>query len=64
MWLALPADLVHTAAAAVWIGGVAWLGLLAARGHDLAATAARFTRIALVAIAVLGSAASPAPPPS
>jgi copper transport protein len=54
VWLAFPADLVHTAAAAVWIGGVVWLGLLAARGRGLAGTAARFTRIALVAIAVLG----------
>ncbi len=54
VWLAFPADLVHTAAAAVWIGGVVWLGLLAARGRDLASAAARFTRIALAAIVVLG----------
>jgi copper transport protein len=53
--LALPADLIHTAAAAVWIGGVVWLALLAVRGNEAATTARRFAPIALAAIAVLGA---------
>jgi copper transport protein len=53
--LAFPADLIHTSAAAVWIGGVLWLGLLAGRDRDLRATGRRFARLALVAVAVLGA---------
>jgi copper transport protein len=55
LWLAFPADVVHTAAAAVWIGGVAWLALLAARRRpDLRAAAAAFSRVAVAAVVVLG----------
>jgi copper transport protein len=54
-WLAFPADVFHTAAAAVWVGGVLWLGLLAARrSPELRETAGRFARVATVAIVVLG----------
>jgi copper transport protein len=55
LWLAFPSDVVHTTAAAVWIGGVAWLALLAARGKtELRAAAAAFSRVAIVAVVVLG----------
>jgi copper transport protein len=54
-WLAFPADVVHTASAAVWVGGVLWLGLLAGRrSRALGESARRFARVAAVAIAVLG----------
>jgi copper transport protein len=55
LWLAFPSDVVHTAAAAIWIGGVAWLALLAARRRPGLRDAARgFSRVALVAVVVLG----------
>jgi copper transport protein len=55
-WLAFPADVVHTAAAAVWVGGVLWLAILAGRhSPELGETGRRFARVALVAIAVLGA---------
>jgi copper transport protein len=52
--LAFPADLIHTAAASFWIGGVLWLALLATGDRDFAATGRRFAPRAVAAVAVLG----------
>jgi copper transport protein len=52
--LAFPADLIHTAAASFWIGGVLWLGLLATRDRDFAATGRRFAALAVGSVGVLG----------
>jgi copper transport protein len=58
-WFAIPADLLHLASAAVWIGGLAaLLSVLAGGVGDetarLAATR-RFSTVALVAVGVLGA---------
>jgi copper transport protein len=53
VWLALPADLLHTAAAAIWVGGVLWVGLLAFAGG--LAGAAGFARVAAVAVVLLAA---------
>jgi copper transport protein len=56
-WLSIPADVAHVGAAAVWLGGLTSL-LLLARGATLDGTARRavlthFSRTALVAVVVL-----------
>ena len=58
-WIDAPVDFLHVAAAAVWIGGVLALALIVPRldaPADLTAAAARrFSRIALVAVLVVGT---------
>jgi len=46
------ADVVHVASASAWVGGLACLMVLALRGHpDFVAAAARFSKVAPVALA-------------
>jgi copper transport protein len=54
-WIDVPIDLLHVAAAAVWLGGLVALVFAVPRGRDDAATqAARvFSRLALVAVIVV-----------
>lgn len=59
--VAVPVDVIHTAAAAAWLGGILWLVMLAsaavragALSSSLGVAARRFSAIALVVIAVLG----------
>lgn len=51
-------DVAHLAAAAVWVGGLAWLAYVvpraAADGEERLAAARRFSAIALLAVTVLG----------
>jgi copper transport protein len=58
----LPIDLVHTAAAAAWLGGVLWLGLLTAAAVrpggarvPLAVAGRLVSRLAMGAVGVLGA---------
>ncbi len=48
------ADVVHVAAASVWLGGLVALALALRSGGDRVATLRRFSNIALVSVAVLG----------
>ena len=48
------ADVVHVAAASVWLGGLVALGLALRAPGDRAATMRRFSNIAIVSVAALG----------
>jgi uncharacterized membrane protein len=49
------ADIVHVAAASIWLGGLVALGLALRRGGDAGALMRRFSNVALVSVAVLGA---------
>ena len=47
-------DVVHVAAASIWLGGVLSLGLALRRGGDRGALMRRFSNVAVVSVALLG----------
>jgi copper transport protein len=48
------ADVVHVAAASIWLGGLVALALALRRGGDRAVTMRRFSNVAVVSVAALG----------
>jgi copper transport protein len=52
-WIEAVADVVHVAAASLWLGGLASLALALRAGGDRRATIRRFSSIALVSVLVL-----------
>lgn len=52
-WLRLPLDMVHVAAAAVWLGGLLQLAILAPFARQWLDSIARFSRIAFASVVVL-----------
>lgn len=52
-WLRLPLDMVHVAAAAIWLGGLLQLAILAPFAQQWLDSIARFSRIAFASVVVL-----------
>jgi copper transport protein len=52
-WIEAVADVVHVAAASLWLGGLVSLALALRAGGDRRATLARFSNLALVSVLVL-----------
>lgn len=52
-WLRLPLDMVHVTAAAIWLGGLMQLALLAPFAGEWLDSILRFSRIAFASVAVL-----------
>lgn len=53
IWLRVPADMVHSLAAAVWMGGLFQLVLLLRSGEATSDVVGRYSRVALVAVIAL-----------
>jgi copper transport protein len=54
-WFEVVADLLHVAAASVWLGGLVALALALRGGGDRIATLRRFSNVAVVSVAVLAA---------